>query len=229
MSNRNTLYPLTDGALETLVEDISPARFSTYLEASGGDREEAIRLYMWNASVSAAFYFPLQALEITLRNAMHRRLSEKYGAEWYDNPAACLQENHCQRLEHAAQILRQKGHAITPPRVVSELSFGFWVSLLSRGYDSRLWHPALHKAFPHAPTIARTQAHTPLRRLQGLRNRIAHHEPIFSQSRYRLRERYGDTLRIIGWISPVQRNWVVAHSRVEEVLDLPRDRAILRP
>ena len=34
--------------------------------------------------MSAAFYGPLQALEITLRNQINTWVSEKYGAEWID-------------------------------------------------------------------------------------------------------------------------------------------------
>ena len=45
---------------------------------------------MWNTAVCAAVYGPLQALEVELRNAMHRQLAACYGEEWYDNPAAGL-------------------------------------------------------------------------------------------------------------------------------------------
>ena len=228
MSDRNKPYALSSEALDALVEGISPARFSTYLGACHGDGERAIRLYMWNASISAAFYFPLQTLEISLRNALHGRLREKFGAEWYDNPAAGLHERHRERVGQARRSLQQKRHAVTPERMVSELSFGFWVFLLSRSYNDALWRPTLRRAFPHIETITRPQAHLPLLRLKDLRNRIAHHEPIFSQSRHRLHERHRDALRIIGWMSPVQRDWVAAHSRVEEVLNMPRDSATPR-
>ena len=74
---------------------------STYLRATGGDREKALHLYTWNTALSAAFYGPLQGLEVALRNALHRQLTERYGAEWYDNPAAGLDtgglESDCRR------------------------------------------------------------------------------------------------------------------------------------
>ena len=51
----------------------APRRFS---DSKGGYSV----LYAWNTAVSAAFYGPLQGLEVALRNAMHRRLAERLGA-----------------------------------------------------------------------------------------------------------------------------------------------------
>ena len=59
---------------------------STYLGATRGNNEKAFRLYTWNTAISGAFYGPLQALEVALRNAMHRQLARRYGTAWYDNP-----------------------------------------------------------------------------------------------------------------------------------------------
>ena len=218
MNNKTKPYCFTQASLTELQRTLSPERFSTCLRATGHSREKAIRLYVWNTSISAAFYGPLQSLEIALRNAMHDRLSEKYGTDWYDNSASGLNEKHLERLEDAKSKLQKENH--TPPRIVAELSLGFWVSLLSRSYDSSLWHPVLHKVFPHATAITRRQAHKPLIKLLILRNRIAHHEPIFS---YPLRERCQDILEVIGWISPHKKGWTAAHSRVEEILDMRQD------
>ncbi|MCY4460432.1 MAG: hypothetical protein OXC26_08565 [Albidovulum sp.] len=35
---------------------LSAGRLGTYLKATGGDRTDAVRLYTWNTSISAAFY-----------------------------------------------------------------------------------------------------------------------------------------------------------------------------
>ena len=60
----------------------------TYVAVAEGDPERAVELYAWNTVVSAAFYEPLQGLEVALRNAMHVQLARCYGEAWYDNPAA---------------------------------------------------------------------------------------------------------------------------------------------
>ena len=117
--------------------------------------------------------------------------------------------------------LTRDGHGHDPHRVVAALSFGFWVSLLGRGgrgtdYERTLWRPALRDAFPHCSRLTRRQAHGPLNSLRSLRNRIAHHEPIFSRN---LDEDHERILEISGWISPATRAWIEHHSRVPAVLN----------
>ena len=73
----------------------------TYLRAVQGDREKALHLYTWNTAISAAFYGPLQGLEVALRNAMHRQLAGRYGAAWYNNPAAGLDTGCLVRIADA--------------------------------------------------------------------------------------------------------------------------------
>ena len=80
----------TDDLLDELEASFSPERLRTYLTAAEGDRKRALQLYTWNTKISAAFYGPLQGLEITLRNAIHRQLTRCYSAAWYDNPAVGL-------------------------------------------------------------------------------------------------------------------------------------------
>ena len=111
---------------------------------------------------------------------------------------------------------------------MSGLSFGFWVSLLGEGgcldaggdsradFEATLWRPALRRAFPHRTALSRRQAYKPLNNLRKLRNRIAHHEPIFER---RLLDDHQRILDVTGWISPAARTWIERHSRVPRLLD----------
>ena len=220
---------------DDLAASLSPERLSTYLRAARGDRERALRLYTWNTAMSAAFYGPLQGLEVALRNAVHRQLGGCYGADWYDNPAAGLNAGCLERIQRAKADVDRAGASIDPPRVVAELSFGFWISLLGSGgrtdptgrkadYERTLWRPALRGAFAFCETLTRKQAHGPLNDLRTLRNRIAHHEPIFAR---RLEEDYESILEVTGWISPGTRAWIERCSRVSMLLPL-RDAAEIR-
>ena len=205
----------------------SPERLGTYVQAAQGDREKALRLYTWNTALCAAFYGPLQALEVALRNAAHRELTKCYGEDWYDNPAAGFDRSSRERIADAKIVAARAGHAVTPSRMVAALSFGFWVALLRSGgridraghkadYEMTLWRPALRAAFPHRTPLTRPQAHRALDRLRLLRNRVAHHEPIFEQS---LVEDYHRILDVAGWISADVRGWIERHSRVPALLD----------
>ena len=212
--------------LDELEASLSPERMSTYLRAAEGDRERAFHLYAWNTAISAAFYGPLQSLEVALRNAVHRQLTGHYGATWYANPSAGLDEGCRDRIANARIDLVRAGHTAGPSRIVAALSFGFWISLLGRGgrldntgrkadYERTLWRPALRGVFPHRVPLKRKQAHEPLDYLRTLRNRIAHHEPIFARH---LAEDHRRILDVTGWISPRVGTWIERHSRVPMLL-----------
>ena len=217
----------TEDILNDLEASFSPERLSTYLTAAGGDRKRALQLYTWNTEMSAAFYGPLQGLEIALRNAIHQQLTRCYSAAWYDNPTVGLDLRGLERIAAAKTETARAGHEATPGRLVAALSFGFWVSLLGSGgrmdsdgrranYEMTLWRPAIRRAFPHRMPLTRKQAHRPLNVLRQLRNRIAHHEPIFVRP---LLEDHQRILEVTGWISPAAQAWIKHHSSVPRVLD----------
>ena len=233
MQNRETgvnHFFYTNDILDELEAAFSSERLATYLHATQGDRGKAIRLHIWNTGVSAAFYGPLQGLEVTFRNAMHRKLADLYGNTWYDNSKAGLDRGALDRISGAKNELAREGCLDDPHRIVAVLSFGFWVSLLGPGgrrvdgrkanYQMSLWRPALRGAFAHCAKLNRKQAHGPLNALRTLRNRIAHHEPIFSRNLARDHERI---LEVAGWISPATQEWIKHHSRVPWILGMPRN------
>jgi hypothetical protein len=209
-------------AFPMLRTSVSSDRLEPYLAACGGDQAAAARLYAWNIQVSAAFQAPLGCLEIVCRNAMHRQLSALFGCEnWWDAPEL--------RLHHTAQrivgdarrdILRRRG-AITSGRMVSELPFGFWVSLLGSGidYETRLWRPALHNAFP-GYRGRRAMLHLELDACRLLRNRIAHYGPIYKRD---LDADHARILRLLGYLSWDYAAWVQAHERIPSVLAIRED------
>ena len=72
-----------------------------------------------------------------------------------------------------------------------------------------------------------TQLHADLERLRKLRNRTAHHEPIFARN---LTTDHELVLDITGYIEPQARTWSTTHSRVPDVI-ANRNRTVdgLRP
>lgn len=172
---------------------------------------------------------PLQCLEVLFRNSVDRPLTRTFGPDWFDNPRCGFNSGALQRIAEAREDLRRGRYPLDQPHLVAALSFGFWVSLLSRGgdravsnrakadYERTLWRPCLYRAFPHA-RLGRAQAHAPLEHLRVFRNRIAHHEPIFHRN---LRADHASLLSVAGWICPVTRDWIVHHNRVEGLLARP--------
>lgn len=214
-------FPYNAALLRRLEETLSPDRLTGYHRETGNDLQQSIQLYSWNTEISAAFYAPLQGLEICLRNAMHRELAQAYRTNWYDDPAPNLTAAARQHIDRARRELLRENKPDDAPHIVAALPFGFWEKLLSHGqrgqrnYEITLWRPALHRAFPHAKPRRRQTVHTPIIQLRNLRNRIAHHEPIFRRN---LQADYDDILKVLGWMCPDTRDWVAHHNRIAETL-----------
>jgi hypothetical protein len=132
----------------------------------------------------------------------------------------------------------------TPGKVVAELTFAFWVGLLDKGgprggpngarldYRTTIWRPqgnnSLREAFPLMPQPSRRLLHGHLALLNVMRNRIAHHEPIFDGIRtpgtktttkpVPLDEVYRRLLEVASWISPELLFWIRSTSRTPTLL-----------
>lgn len=195
----------------------SYARIEPYLTVCLGDQSAAVRLYSWNIQVSAAFQAPLGCLEVAYRNALHYRLSTLFGrGDWWLAPDIRLHHTAQRMVADAIDELQRRRRRPTPGRVVAELPFGFWVSLLGSGtdYETRLWRPALRHAFP-SYRGRRAPLHREFDGVRRLRNRIAHHEPIHRRDLVADHERI---VRLLGYISPEYMAWVLLNDRVPEVL-----------
>lgn len=198
---------------------LSAERFARYLRAAGGNGAAAIELYEWNVAASGAFHEVLGQLEVLLRNAMHDALTSWHrrrgrDGAWFGDPAIGLSSAAVADVAKARSRLRAP---VTPGRIVAELPFGFWRYLLERRYQASLWPQALKYGFPNL--TGRRQRETvrdAVFDLHGLRNRIAHHEPIHSVD---LVHRHREALAVAGYIDAGARRWLEDLSRVPEVLE----------
>lgn len=202
----------------TLDDLLSRPRLRRYLDAAAGDRSTALELYSWNLQVSAAFYESLHYLEVGLRNAMDLRLcqfvKDRGGrTRWYVDPMVPLTRHTRRRIAEARAFATRGGAPEVHGKVIAELMLGFWWSLLADEYNRRLWQPCLRDAF-EAP-VRRAHLHGALNDMRLLRNRIAHHEPIFNRD---LAAAYRALLDTASRISPVLRDRIDRTSRVPVVL-----------
>ncbi len=171
------------------VEDwLSPARFAAYVAECRGDRDRALALYEWNASVSAAFYRDLGHLEVALRNAYDRAITARWRGQqhWLVDPSGPTRiplVRHGTNVNARAQTLaddavKRAGGVNAPPgKIIAELSFGWWRYLTSRAHEKTLWVPYLHHAYPRGTN--RADVDLVVVQLHALRNRVAHLEPLF--------------------------------------------------
>lgn len=167
-------------------ETLSAPRSDTYIAATGGDTVKAVELYGWNARVSAAFMLPAHFAEIATRNAAADVLEHVYGRDWPWNPTfeASVPNTGLYKPRRDLQKVRDRNP--TTGKVIAELKLVFWQKLFTVRHDVRLWEPHIAWAFPHAPTMPaaslRDRIYQDLESLRRLRNRLAHHEPVFTQN-----------------------------------------------
>jgi hypothetical protein len=62
-----------------------------------------------------------------LRNKIQERFTDQFGARWYDDARVGLRYAQRDQVLRAKQSLQHQGKPLDPPRLIAELSFGFWV------------------------------------------------------------------------------------------------------
>jgi len=168
---------------------LSAPRFATYLEAASGNTGRALDLYAWNARVASALMLPAHFAEITTRNAVSEALSSVYGAQWPWNQAfiRTLPDPQGPVYRPRQDLRAVAGRHQTTGKVIADLKFVFWQSMFTSRHDGRLWSPHLLGLYPYAPAQAtakdlRLRIYQDLEAIRSLRNRVAHHEPIFARA-----------------------------------------------
>ncbi|MFP2906365.1 hypothetical protein ACLESD_15135 [Pyxidicoccus sp. 3LFB2] len=150
-----------------------------------------------------SLYAPLGYLEVAFRNSLHDALTVSKGTSaWYDLAPAWLLSRDQNAIKVAKTELGKRNVAFEPGRLVAELSFGFWTSLLSRDYEQVIWPSLLKPVFPHMPRRDRTRKRVAERmhQVRKLRNRVFHHEPIWRWMD--LPQRHAVLGETIGWFEP---------------------------
>lgn len=212
-------FQYDDATLVTFDKYLSIERLAAYVDYARGNKWVAIRLYERNTEISEALYGVIQAVEVSLRNAIHNILSEHLGGgEWYEN--FTLEETERNAVEEAKKSVLNRPAILTPGRIVAELTFAFWVRLFSAPYDKTLWIPYLRKIFPLKLQNGRRLIHGRLVELKTLRNRIAHHERLIC-GRQNVTQDYANIIETIGWISPTIKRWVESTNCCQERFTKP--------
>lgn len=208
-----------DDPAAVLVRCFSVARLAEYRAYCGGDLDQALDLYHWNADITGAMWESIGHLEVAIRNAMANRLDDRHRqlerpGSWLDDPGRELDREAREDIAKARDRVRRNNKPASDGQTISELNFGFWRYLLAKRYNTTLW-PDLAHAFPHAPNRGRRTVERPVRRLHMFRNRLAHHQRIWTEP---LADRWADMTVILGYIDPTLATWVITRSRVPAVL-----------
>lgn len=205
--------PVTPAAtVAALTRAISTARFATYLSHASGNSDRALALNAWNVRASGALWQILTHVEVTLRNAVSDALIRAFGQGWPYNNGFLFTFPNKEKKRFLKQRKKLEDKVQRKPvstgDFVAGQTFVFWVSMLTARYDQRVWAKHFRTEFPSAPAgIGRQHVYAMAEDFRGIRNRIAHQEPILNQDLLASSRR---GLALIRWSSPEMAAWVSA-------------------
>lgn len=206
---------------ESLINIISPERLNPYLKKHNNDFSKAIEHYKANIRISEAFYSLMAVIEIGLRNNVNEQLTLRFKTEkWFESQEfiKIVSSYQIGRIEDARKSILVSKKEVTPGRIISELTFGFWTSLFDSKYDKSLWKH-LRFSFPNCPKNIRQRKNISgkFNGIRKFRNRLFHHEAISwdfaAVNNYRVEIQTG-----INWLDTDLLKWCDDIFRIDEVL-----------
>jgi hypothetical protein len=206
----------------TIVERIiSKERLEPYLNYHKNDLFKAIAHYKSNILISESFYPLLAVLEVGLRNSIDYQLTKRFNdKEWYDNKDFVKIATRFQidRISQARTNIFSEKKEITPGRIISELSFGFWTSLFDTKFEMTLWKN-LRLAFPNCPKNIRKRKtmSSKFNGIRKLRNRVFHHEAI-TWNLDVLNSYKDEIIQGIEWLNKDLLEWIVELNHIDETI-----------
>ncbi|MDR1499268.1 MAG: hypothetical protein LBS34_03200 [Rickettsiales bacterium] len=203
---------------------LSKDRLRKYLELTGGDKVESMRLYEVNLKHSSQMYLILSCFEVILRNTINNTLIDKLNANCiaeinilHNNIIKNLKNINsinalidCKRLftiqeqliVNTTKDLERDKKPLNTSYYVSRMNFSFWENLFSKNYESVLWNKYLSKIFKNN---GRGHILKEINSFRRLRNRIAHSECLRG---YNLVFYYDSILNFLDLINIKLRPWI---------------------
>lgn len=193
-----------------LKKGLSSQKLDSYARYLGcSNDKELIATYMVLQSLQEMFYLPMQLVEITLRNhindaikshSLKKGFTQNQSNRWYNR----IPQGHTSQNQVRAAISKAsrevRGRGSNHNDVVSRLTFGFWVYLLDTphritGTSHQLWPFINSQVFPNSGGKGIPALFNDLNTLNKLRNRLFHHEPIWSGSGVNTKQKALDKLQ----------------------------------
>lgn len=208
--------------LREIPQILSMPRFQRYLAAAQGDPENALRLYQWNSQLAAAFLYPLHVCEVALRNCISDAIVKVYGESWPWSESFLKSLPEIKGRNYSPKdeiVIKNKKHE-SAGKVIADMNFAFWLSMLTSRHDSRLWGKYFKDEFVGYGDgdvgVCRANLYSKIDKIKAFRNRVVHHEPIFlANSEHELNY----IISVIGVMCKFTAEWVERTQSVRTLLD----------
>ena len=167
----------------------SQKRLNRYLWACNYDKRKAITLYRYNMRLAQELLTIVSCFEVSLRNAIDSILVPQFGNEWLKDSVSkggifthpILHKTN-KTITDALNKLNNQG-TYSHSKLLAQMDFGMWKYMYSPIQYS-LTRQSLMSVFPNkqrsTPKLHINQSYifNELDKINTLRNRIAHHEPL---------------------------------------------------
>ena len=193
---------------------LSKARLEEYkIKLNTKDNSTVVEYYIYNINLSKSFYYLLQNLEIILRNAINNELL-KIHSKWLFN-SNLLEENEIIKINKAKSAIKKS--TVLHDDLIASLDFGFYARLFDSKYEKKIWHKILKKVFPNIERHNRKRSYISKRihKFKALRNRIAHHEPIYYWDN--LEQYHNEIIEFIGWINKDMQKFTIEYDKFNKI------------
>lgn len=201
--------------LKRVYNALPKERLGVYLEASGRNPYAALKRYDENSKLSSSLFEVVGHFEVSLRNTLDTALSSRHqfkkrSGDWLDDAHGEFTDRASEALQRAKEDAvsnRRAGAVSTRGHIIAELNLSFWRRLLDARYE-RVHGSAVMRFFPRL-RMGNYSDMGPLRDLvdpaYAMRNRIAHHEPIWQSNWVK---RHAEMLEVLEHSSPELADWV---------------------
>ena len=207
--------------IDVLYSAFSPQRLKKYIRLYNGDNDKVVAHYKANLALAESLYTSLSVFEVTLRNALSKEMERMMGRkDWYAVfPSTPALKSLTNEVTTAIKHISQRGEMVSPDKIIAELTFGFWVTLLNSEYELTLWK-GLRLAFPYMPKKDRKRKNvsSPCNALRKLRNRVFHHESICWDLDY-ITDIHSRLILVLGWMDADMPAWLEGVDNFSNVVD----------
>jgi hypothetical protein len=143
-------------------------------------------LYRLNLSLSQELFTVISCFEVALRNRIDQHYSGKIGSDWLRDaalPGGMFNNRRCGKTPYIISESIRKMSIYSHPKLIAGLDFGFWRYTFAR-HQFYAGGQTLLAIFPGKPVSSssirydHTYVFSELEKINSLRNRLAHHEPV---------------------------------------------------
>lgn len=170
-------------------EALSSERLQRYVDACEGDTRKAMLLYRYNLRVSQEMFTIVSCFEVTLRNRINQHMILSFGDNWLRDSVLPSGIFAIPILVKTKDIILSaynrlnRNHLYSHSKILAEMEFGIWKYMFSPVQYAQAGRNLLD-IFPYKPRSSQSHQYNQryifneLDKINSLRNRIAHHEPI---------------------------------------------------